>query len=123
MSNSVSRSIEEPIRKNPDFKQRWKGPDRGLITCWEVGRLKADKNPSLAKAALSGELPVLGWKGGVAKETKKKEKFGTLQYLAQWQGLRGEDLNVDLQNEVAIICSKTGIKVTFTGDPSKYSDS
>ena len=55
----------------------------------------------------------LGWKGGVERELKKKGKFGTLNYLAQWQGLRGEDLDVDLTNEVEIVCSLTGMKVIF----------
>ncbi len=122
MSKVISRSIHEPIRENPNWQERWKGPDKGLITCWEVGRAKAEKEPRLVMSARKGELPVLGWKGGVAKKTKKEAKFGTLYYLAQWQGLREESLEIDPEKDIEIICSKTGIKVTFTGDPKKYSD-
>jgi len=62
----------------------------------------------------------LGWKGGVDKKTKKGEKYGTLKYLAQWQGLRGEDLNIDLSDEPELICSRTGVKVIYTADFDKY---
>ena len=48
------------------------------------------------------------------------EKYGTLNYLAQWQGLRGKDLNIDLSEETELICSKTGMKVIYTGDVKKY---
>lgn len=34
----VTRSISEPIRQNLNMVQRWDGPDRGLISCWESGR-------------------------------------------------------------------------------------
>jgi hypothetical protein len=69
---------------------------------------------------LAGELPVLGWKGGVSRSLKKLEKYGSLKYLAQWQGLRGEDLDVDLGQERALTCSRTKMVVTFTPDRSKY---
>ena len=62
----------------------------------------------------------MGWKGGVEKKTKKKEKYGTLSYLAQWQGIRGDDLDIDLTDEKEIVCSRTGTKVTFTADREKY---
>jgi hypothetical protein len=48
-----------------------------------------------------------------------KKKFGSLQYLATWQGLRQLDLHVELENEVAITCSRTGVVVTFTPDLKK----
>ena len=60
--------------------------------CWEVGRELREKKPELARRAENGELPALGWKGGVETKTKKGEIYGTLFYLAQWQGLRGDDL-------------------------------
>ncbi|KUG22011.1 hypothetical protein ASZ90_008212 [hydrocarbon metagenome] len=60
------------------------------------------------------------WKGGVEKRLKIVEKYGTLNYLAEWQGLRGEDLNIDLSEEREIICSKTGMKVIYTGNVEKY---
>ena len=60
------------------------------------------------------------WKGGVEKRLKIMEKYGTLNYLAQRQGLRGEDLNIDVSEELELICSKTGMKVIYTGDVKKY---
>ena len=120
MSNRIIRSSKEPERKGISTYERWNGSDKGLITCWEVGREIARNNPELAERARNGELPVLGWKGGVEKKIKKKEKYGTLYYLAQWQGLRGDDLDVDLSEEKELVCSRTGIKVIYTGDMKKY---
>ena len=77
-------------------------------------------DPEIAKRAKNGELPVLGWKGGVEKKIKKTEKYGTFNYLAQWQGLRGQDLDIDLSQETELICSKTGMKVIYTGDIKKF---
>ena len=112
--------MSKPIRKKLSWEETWEGNDRGLIFCWEVGRNLRQNNPDLAKLAVKGELPVLGWKGGIEKELKKKEKFGTLNYLAQWQGLRGEDLDIDLREEPEVTCSRTGVKVIFTNDLKKY---
>ena len=120
MSPRIYRSISEPIRENPSFEERWKGPDNGLIIAWEVGREKSVKYPYLAERAKNGELPVLGWRGGVDKKIKKKEKYGSLYYLAQWQGLRGEDLNINLSEEKEIVCSRTGMKVIYTVSSEKY---
>jgi len=122
MNQRVYKSYSEPLRGELSWNERWKGPDNGLITCWEVGRKLSDKEPELAKRAKNGELPVLGWKGGVEKKIKKKEKYGTLFYLAQWQGLRGDDLDIDLSEETELVCSKTGMKVIYTGDIKKYSN-
>ena len=64
--------------------ERWHRSDKGLITCWEVGRRKAENYPDLARRAKKGELPILGWKGGVEKKLKKYRKiwfsklFGTM---------------------------------------------
>jgi len=120
MSKRICRSVDEPIRKNPSFEERWNGPDNGLITCWEVGRIKRITSPDLAECAIHGELPVFGWKGGVEKKIQKKEKYGSLNYLALWQGLRNEDLDIDPTEEREIICAKTGMKVVYTSDTSKY---
>lgn len=122
MNYHIFRSIQEPLRKDPSFEERWNGQDNGLITCWEVGRLKRVESPELAELADNGELPVLGWKGGVKKEFKQKEKFGSLRYLALWQGLRGNDLDIDLSKETTIICSKTRVKVIFTPNIEKFSE-
>jgi hypothetical protein len=130
MSHRISRSFEEPTRsKDLSWNERWEGHDRGLITCWEVGREMRQKEPELAERAMRGELPPMGWKGGVVPPTKeetkeatkkKKKKYGTLSYLAQWQGIRGEDLEIDLSQEIELTCAKTGQKVIFTADFNKY---
>lgn len=68
MSTRIYRSIHKPIRENPSFEERWRGSDNGLITCWEVGRTKSIESPELAERTKKGELPALGWKGGVDKK-------------------------------------------------------
>ena len=119
----IYRSRREPLRTGLSTEQMWKGQDRGLIICWEVGRKIAEREPALAERARKGELPPdLGWKGGVAKRLKKKEKIGTLFYLAQWQGLRGDDLDVDLSSEPELYCTRTGMKVIFTANYEKYAN-
>ncbi len=120
MSQRVFRSYKEFRREGLSWEDRWKGNDKELITCWEVGREMREKEPDLARRAENGELPLMGWKGGVDKKTGKGEKYGTLFYLAQWQGLRGEDLDIDLSKEPVLICSKTGMQVIYTGDVNKY---
>jgi hypothetical protein len=122
MSQHIYRSYSESLRREPSWDERWKGSDKGLITCWEVGRKLSEKEPELAERTRNGELPVLGWKGGVEKKLKKKQKYGTLFYLAQWQGLRGVDLDIDLSIEYTITCTRTGFTVIFTGDYNKYSN-
>lgn len=120
MNQRVYRSYSESLREELSWDERWKGSDNGLITCWEVGRKLSAKEPEIAERAKNGELPVLGWKGGVERKIKKKEKYGTLFYLAQWQGLRGDDLDINLSEETELVCSKTGMKVIYTGDIKKY---
>jgi len=121
MSDHIHRSINEPLRGELDFFERWRGPDQGLITCWETGRKLSQKDPDLAIRARNGELPMSGWKGGVEKKVNKR-KYGSLRYLAEWQGLRGDDLDIKLSEEKEIICSRTNMKVIFTGDLSKLSE-
>lgn len=120
MNNQIHRSQNEPIRTGLSWNDRWKGSDKGLITCWETGRELRNKNPELAILAEGGELPVLGWKGGVEKKIIKGEKIGTLFYLAMWKGLRGEDLDIDPSLETELVCIKTGVRVIYTGDVKKY---
>lgn len=112
-------SFSEPDRKNLSREEIWEGEDRGLIKNYEVGRALAKKEPELAKKAKKGELPVLGYKGGVPEGLKKREKIGALNYVAQWQALREEDLNLCLDEEIILTCTKTGVKVTFTMDLEK----
>jgi len=120
MSQHIQRSIDSPLRTGLNREQLWEDHDKGLIKCWEVGRQRAARFPELANQCLAGELPVLGWKGGVSRSLKKLEKYGSLKYLAQWQGLRGEDLSIDLNEELELTCSRTAMVVTFTPDRSKY---
>jgi len=96
------------------FEDRWHGPDQGLICCWLRGLEKAKEDPELAAKAKRGELPVLAWKGGVEKKLKSGVKIGSVNYFATWQGLRGDNLDIDPDVEVEIKCSRTGVKVTFT---------
>ena len=122
MGKIIQRAFSEPLREGLSWDDKWKSDDNGLIKCWEVGREIRDRDPELAAKAENGELPPLGWKGGVAKAVKQKKKIGTLNYLAQWQGLRGEDLNIDLGSEPQLTCTHTDVSVTFTGDLEKYAN-
>ena len=116
----VRRNISEPFRTGLSHQEIWSSSDHGLIMCWEVGRKRAAEKPALAALCKSGELPVLGWKGGVSRQLLKLEKFGSLKYLAHWQGLRGENLEVDLSMERTVTCTRTRMAVTFTPDQAKY---
>lgn len=118
----IHRSITEPIRDGAKWDERWNAEDDGLIACWERGREKQLEDPALAAQAAGGQLVVLPWKGGVEKAIKKKQKFGTLFYLAMWQGLRDEDLNIDSAEEIKLSCTATGMAVVFTGDVAKYAE-
>ncbi|MBV6825909.1 hypothetical protein [Pseudomonas sp. PD9R] len=120
MSQRIHRSIDLPLRTGLNREELWDADDKGLIKCWEIGRQRAARLPELAQQCLADELPVLGWKGGVSRGLKKREKYGSLKYLAQWQGLRGEDLDVDVAEERALTCSRTRMVVTFTPDRTKY---
>lgn len=120
MSQRIYRSYVQPKREGLSWQELWQGDDKGLILCWEIGREMRQREPELAQRAENGELPVLVWKGGVEKKIKIGKKYGALNYLAQWQGLRGEDLNIDLSEESELICSKTRMKVIYTGDVNKY---
>lgn len=117
----VTCPIEATIREQEklSFDQRFGDLAKGLLTSWEIGRTLAKRQPEIAEAALRGELPVLAWKGGVEKSIKIGQKIGALYYLAQWQGLRNESLCIDTDVEVDLVCSRTGVKVTFTNNFDK----
>ena len=121
----IQRPINAKNRSGLTIEERWQGPDQGIIAAWERGR-EIGENPGrdteeLAARARRGELPILPWKGGVERALKGKQKYGTKRYLAMWQGLRGDDLDVDLSNESELTCKATGVTVVFTSDASKYS--
>ena len=112
-SSMIHRSIAERIRSGLTWKQTWRDRDRGVIKCWEVGRGLRLLNPEVAAKAEDGQLPILGWKGGVDRPLKSGVKQGSLNYLAQWQGLCNQDLAIDLEGEQILVCSSTGVKVIF----------
>lgn len=114
MAGRVHRSIDKPPREALTWNELWLGPDKGLICCWERGRQKRFDDPELATRAEKGQLVILAWEGGVEKRLKIERKTGTLKYLATWQGLRGEDLDIGLEEEVVIVCSRTEQRVVFT---------
>lgn len=115
----IFRNFSEPDRKNLTWKETWEQEDKGLIKNYEVGRALGIKNPELVQKAKNGELPVLGYKGGIEKALIKKEKIGALNYIAKWQALRGENLDIDLDKEIVLTCTKTDMTVTFTMDLEK----
>tara|TARA_B100000787_G_C16012840_1_gene214998 strand:- start:126 stop:497 length:372 start_codon:yes stop_codon:yes gene_type:complete len=115
----IFRNFSEPDRENLTWEETWKREDKGLIKNYEVGRALGIKNPELVEKAKKGELPVLGYKGGVEKALIKKEKIGALNYIAKWQALRGENLDIDLDKEIVLTCTKTDMIVTFTMDLEK----
>ena len=114
----VQRPISEPPRVNPGWDQRWGGPRAGFITCWERGRELAMQDPALAEAARAGILVPLSWKGGGSKRTKPNRRYGCFYYLATWQGLRGEYLNINTEAPLQLRCAKHDMLVTFTDDLS-----
>ncbi len=115
----VKRSINEEIRDFTSMDHRWRSSDKGLIWCWERGRQMSKEDPESALRARNGELMTLGWKGGVPAEFKSKRKDGTFNYLAQWQGLAGKDLNINTDESIVLVCSSTEVEVTYSRDGSK----
>jgi len=116
MAAHLYRSINDPIREGLDWAEMWKGVDHGLIYCWEHGRQERIEKPSLASRADAGELVPLDWKGGVREKCKVEKKVGTLNYLATWQGLRGEDLDLALDGEREVKCTRTQQIVVFSAN-------
>jgi len=119
----ITRSIAEPIRQNLSWEERWRDFDQGLIACWERGREKSNEDPTLAAQARDGWLVVLPSKGGKVNkhgEVTNKRKYGPLDYIAMWQGLRGDDLNITLEEKTVLTCTRSKMTVVFTNDPKKY---
>lgn len=126
----VRASAQIPPQLGSLYEDRFGTAEHTLISCWLRGlELRSDeaasglggKNAakSVVQAAIAGELPILPWKGGIAKPTKQKTRLGATQYLAMWQGLRGQDLDIDLSTEHQVTCSRFLVAVTFTMDPAK----
>lgn len=96
------------------FDDRMEGPDKGLLLAWLRGIEKGKESDALKSAALAGELPILPWRGGLERPLKIKEKLGSMYYLAMWLGVRGDDLDIDTDRDVVLVCSKFGVRVRFT---------
>lgn len=119
----LKRSIDTEIRDFVSLDHRWRSADEGLIWCWERGRQMSEEDPELASRARNGELMLLNWTGGIHVKFDEegdlvmpmvKRKKGTLHYLAQWQGLTGKDLDIDTDRPTTLVCSLTGVKVTYS---------
>lgn len=91
------------MRTGLSTEEAWSGHDRGLVLCWEKGRLRAASDSDLALSAKQGTLPELVW------------QRGSVYYLAYWQGLRGEDLAVDPGGVVEVTCEAS--KRTYAFGP------
>lgn len=115
----IQAFITAPPTIGPSWEERWEGPDKGLILSWLNGIDMARNDPALAAKARCGELPVLAWKGGASRTLKIKEKIGSILYLATWQGLRGENLDVDPGRDVRMTCARTGVTFVYTDDPKR----
>ncbi len=115
----VTRIYRDATDKTPfgySWLERWGGPDGGLVCSWLRGIQKAQELPSLSEAARRGELPPLAWKGGSDKPLKAGRRFGSMHYLATWQGLRGEDLDIDTGVPISLVCTRFQTQVTFADD-------
>lgn len=124
----VRAAVQNPPELGDSYEERFGTPERTLVSCWLRGlevrkdavtaKLagKATQELELIERAEAGELPVLPWKGGVPKAGKQHEKVGATHYLAMWRGLRGEDLDIDLESTNVVTCTRFGVRVTFTMD-------
>lgn len=119
----ITASINNPPSIGPTWEDRWEGPDKGLICCWLNGIERSQTDPALAAKARAGELPAMGWKGGLDKPIKAKSKIGAHYYLATWQGLRGEDLDIEQGQDVHMQCTRTGNTVIYTDDTKRLGQS
>ncbi|QOQ81137.1 hypothetical protein INP81_17540 [Comamonas thiooxydans] len=112
----VTASALHPPPFQNDFELRLNGPDRGLINAWQAGLNLRVNNSELVEKALAGELPPLPFKGGIERKIQAQNKVGSLWYVAMWQGLRGEDLHIDTEQHIQLVCSKTRVPVIYTLD-------
>lgn len=107
-------SASNPPPVEQDYDIRMNGPDGGIVNAWLAGLSMRSRLPKLATAAEAGELPVLPYRGGVERALKTKSRVGSLLYVAMWQGLRGNDLDVDTSVEPVLTCARHGVTVRFT---------
>lgn len=112
----VTALAQHPPPFQDDFELRLNGPDRGLINAWQAGLNFRANNAELVEKALAGELPPLPFRGGVERKIQAQNKIGSLCYVAMWHGLRGEDLHLDTDQSIQMVCSATQVPVTYTLD-------
>ena len=99
----------------------WRGEDRGLIQAWEIGRRQAQKGGDFVERARRGELPASElFQGGYDERLKAAVQYGSLHYFCMWLGWRGEDLEVDTDQEYPLVCSRTQMGVVYTIDSKKF---
>lgn len=118
----VRHSAANPPPEARRYEDRMDGPDKGIINAWLAGLAKrrealtAGQSDALSwvRKAEADELPVLPYRGGLDAAIKRQDKIGSLLYLAMWQGLRGNDLLIDMATEPVLVCSRTGVPVLFT---------
>lgn len=103
---------DDLIREGSSWDQLWLGLDRGLIGCWERSPEKRLEEPELAARADNGGFVAPASKDRVEKKHKRK-KTGAMGYLTAWQELRGEELDIGLEDEQVIVCSRTGQTIIF----------
>jgi hypothetical protein len=100
MNSRITRLTSDFRREGLTWEERWEGVDRGLVASWERGQDMQRESP----------------------EKAVKHKYGSLLYLAMWQGLRGDNLDVDMDRETKVTCTKTKSVVTFTAAQDKVAE-
>lgn len=89
---------------------------------WVLGTGTREKPRRRDAGGASPKRPArfIAVEGRRSEGVKKKQKYGTLYYLAMWQGLRGDDLSITLEEETTLTCSITKMNVIFTINMKKY---
>ena len=117
----IAVPISTDLRNEVSPDVLWRDEDRGLIQAWEIGRRQALKKPELAEKAVKGQLPASDlFQGGYNKRLEATFQYGSLHYYCMWLGWRGQDLDIDLDEEYPVVCAKTRMGVVYTLDSSKY---
>lgn len=115
----ITAAAAFPPSQPGDWTARWEGQDHGLIAAWFAGREYAQHAPDVAEQARRGVLVALPFKRGATTPVKGM-RWGTLLYVAMWQGMRGEDLDIDPTADVRLTCSSTGGAITYTLDSRRW---
>ncbi|MDB4563975.1 hypothetical protein N9084_01570 [Flavobacteriales bacterium] len=119
MRISVPISSELRSESTPDVL--WRGEDKGLMQAWEIGRRQSSDQSDVAKRAKQDELPASTiFQGGQDERLTTPVQFGSLHYYCMWLGWRGQDLEVDTDQEYPLVCSRTKMGVVFTIDSKKF---